>query len=214
MWIYGVIAWYEKLMGRRVYWVICTIHCNELPLRHLIHKMDGPTKGKDGLSGPMGKLLPNVNTMKRNFHFKAIPGLEDLREIPSNVVEKMSNDDSLFYQLGLAIRSGVLSKELENRKVGTLVHSQWLTTALAIGMLWVRDHGLEGQELRVFEMITTYAFQVYHHMFFEIMVLHGIVHAPYHVLTLLRLVRQHPKEVIDIVMLTMAQWGLGLGSRK
>ena len=32
----GIIHWLEKLLNRKVFWVICAIHTNELPLRHLI----------------------------------------------------------------------------------------------------------------------------------------------------------------------------------
>ena len=33
----------EKLLGRKLFWAICTLHTNELPLRHLILSVDGPT---------------------------------------------------------------------------------------------------------------------------------------------------------------------------
>ena len=56
-WRGGTIAWIEKLLGRKVHWLICMIHTNELGLRHLIELTDGKTDSKEGYSGPLGKLL-------------------------------------------------------------------------------------------------------------------------------------------------------------
>lgn len=78
----GIIYWLEKLLERKVYWVICQLHTNELPLRHLIealgkiflcisevyasYNLDGKTTSKDGFSGPIGKLLSKVNEVARH----------------------------------------------------------------------------------------------------------------------------------------------------
>ena len=40
-WSGGAITWHEKLLGRKCFWVVCKIHTNELPLRHLITTLDG-----------------------------------------------------------------------------------------------------------------------------------------------------------------------------
>ena len=40
-WEGGTLCWVEKLLGKKMFWVVCTIHCNELPLRHLIEKLGG-----------------------------------------------------------------------------------------------------------------------------------------------------------------------------
>ena len=42
-WRGGTHAHLEILLGRRLYWGICPLHTNELPLRHLIAAVDGPT---------------------------------------------------------------------------------------------------------------------------------------------------------------------------
>ena len=198
-WKGGAIAWLERMLGRKVFWVICMLHTNELLLRHLIENLDGKTSSKDGFTGPIGKLLSQVNTMERNFNFKVIPGLEDLLFIPQDIVERMSSDSSIFYQLGIAVRTGKLSQELASKKCGNLVHSRWLTTGEALLFLWMSHHGLEGEVLKKLELIVTFVVQVYQHMYFEIKVKHAIVNGPGHILTQLRLLRQQPKEVIDIV---------------
>ena len=53
-------------MNRKCFWAICMIHCNELPLRHLIEEIVGKTKGKDKFSGPIGEKLYMVEELERN----------------------------------------------------------------------------------------------------------------------------------------------------
>ena len=43
----------EKHLERTVQWLVCLLHANELPLRHLIEKLDGPNV----FSGPIGSSL-------------------------------------------------------------------------------------------------------------------------------------------------------------
>ena len=165
-WDGGAMTWVERMLGRNLYWVICCLHCNELLLRHVISKLDGKTTSKDGFSGPIGKLLAKVDSMERNYNFKPIPGLEELLDIPQDIVKNMSTDSSIFYQLGLAVRSEKLYKQLGTKKSGNICHSRWLTTGEAVIFLWVSEHGLEGDLLYRLEIITTFVVQVYHHMYY------------------------------------------------
>ena len=169
-WAGGVLAWLEKFLGRKVFWMICMPYTNELPLRHLIEKLDGKTSSKDGFTGPLGKLLPMVNNMTRVYQAKPIPGLKTLLDIPDSVVSGMSTDQSIFYQLGKAARAGKLSKELGAMKCGNLVHSRWVPTAEAFIFLWFSEHGLQGELLDRLEMIVTFVVQVYHQLYFDIKV--------------------------------------------
>ena len=52
-WKGGSHAHLERLLGRRLFWAICMLHTNELPLRHLIEIIDGPTSSDKGFSGPV-----------------------------------------------------------------------------------------------------------------------------------------------------------------
>ena len=56
----GVLTHLESMLGHKCQWNICAIHTNELPIRHLIQKLDGPTTSKDGFTGKIGKLLNKV----------------------------------------------------------------------------------------------------------------------------------------------------------
>ena len=59
-WQGGTHAHLEKMLGRKLFWVICQKHTNELKLKHLIVALDGPTSSKEGFTGPIGKLLSKV----------------------------------------------------------------------------------------------------------------------------------------------------------
>ena len=139
----------ERLLGHKCQWIVCNIHTLELPLRHLITGLDGPTTSKDGYQGPVGKLLSTVESMDYNPGFRAMPGGQDLISIPDEVLKSMSTDAQVCYRLVQAIKSGNLPTDLQEIKCGPLSHARWLTTAQRIVYLWTRDHGLTGKELKV-----------------------------------------------------------------
>ena len=53
----GFIALLETLIGRPLQWVLCLLHLNELPLRHVFQNLDGVTSGPDSFSRPIGRQL-------------------------------------------------------------------------------------------------------------------------------------------------------------
>ena len=73
-------------------------HTNELPLRHLIEKLDGKTSSKDGFTGPIGKLLSKVIELEVNPEFEALPDGEDLPVLSQEVVKSLSTDAYVSYR--------------------------------------------------------------------------------------------------------------------
>lgn len=55
----------EEYLYRRLLWIVCQLHTNELKLRRLITQRDGKTSSKDGWEGELGKLLPTVSSLER-----------------------------------------------------------------------------------------------------------------------------------------------------
>jgi len=51
----GFIRCLEEKLGRPLQLVVCLLHCNELPLRHVFLELNGTTKSPDSFSGPVGK---------------------------------------------------------------------------------------------------------------------------------------------------------------
>ncbi|GBP95516.1 hypothetical protein EVAR_70524_1 [Eumeta japonica] len=49
----GVIRLFERRLQRPLQWIICMLHLNELPLRHLFDYLDGKTSGPSTYNGPI-----------------------------------------------------------------------------------------------------------------------------------------------------------------
>lgn len=198
-WRGGSHAHLEKLLGRKLFWGICNIHTTELPLRHLIEILDGPTSSDTGFQGPVCSLLSKVNEMEYNPSFKALPEGEDLIGIPKKVLEKMSTDQKSCYKLVEAVKAGHLPPGMQEMLPGKQSHARWLTTGQRLVFLWTRKHSLTGSNLKVLEMLVRFCIQWYFKLYFDIKVKHFIVDAPYHILTSLRILKTQPKKVRDSV---------------
>ena len=75
----GAIHLTEVGLGRKVVWDICLLHINELPLRHLIEDIDGPTSSYHTFSGPIGKYIEhNIEDIDINYIFKKIDVWDDV----------------------------------------------------------------------------------------------------------------------------------------
>ena len=136
-WRNGVHASFERMVGHRVLWSICLKHTNELPLRHLISKLDGATSSDKGFSGPVCKYLTKVEEMEYNPDFQCIPDIE-LIEIPGDILKTMSNDSKQCYLLLQGLKSGSLPPNLQYMKCGPLNHARWTTAGQRLLFLWTR----------------------------------------------------------------------------
>ena len=93
----------EKLLGRPLNWVMCGLHLIELPLRHLIALLDGPTKSDTGFQGPCGKVLSSVTELPVNVKFKELNNGSDLIELPDEVLKDLSADQKYGYEISVVI---------------------------------------------------------------------------------------------------------------
>ena len=146
-WKGGVISYVEEMLGRKLIWLVCNLHTNELPMRALVENLIDQTESSTGFSGTIGKALDKVNEMPTNYQFRPITIGEDLVELPEEVVEDLSTDQMHAYKLCQAIRSGNMSVDLALMKCGPIDHSRWLTTANRTVKLWTSEHGLDGEDL-------------------------------------------------------------------
>ena len=53
----GVIRRLEESFNHPLQWLVCFLHTNELPLRHLFEALDGSTSDPRGFSGSIGRQL-------------------------------------------------------------------------------------------------------------------------------------------------------------
>ena len=58
----GAIRLLKCHLKRALHWFICSLHVNELPLRHLCKKLIGPTKSSSQWKRTFGKSLETCET--------------------------------------------------------------------------------------------------------------------------------------------------------
>lgn len=160
-WKGGIIQYLEKYFERPLQWCVCMLHANELPLRHLFMSLDGSTSGPKAYSGPIGKELAVCET-KTPVPFCAVAG--NLPELPENVVNELSTDQSYLYEICQAIISGSCSPDLASRQPGKMAHSRWLTTANRILRLYVSTASPSYN----LQLLVNYVVKVYAPVWFQI----------------------------------------------
>ena len=131
----GAIRGLECQLHHPLQWIICSLHLNELPLRHLCRKYIGPTESGTQWKGPLGTALTTCETLPvspNGFHCiaKGAP-------LPNVDVNELSRDQAYLYRIISAIRSGVIDNDLLHMKPGPISHARWLTTASRICRLYV-----------------------------------------------------------------------------
>lgn len=199
-WKGGSIQFVEKMLGRRLIWLICALHTNELPLRHLIIELDGSTLSGNRFSGPLGKLLPKVTQLPIKENINALLIGEGLINLPTEVINDLSADQYYGYRMVHAIQSGIIPKDLVFLEVGPICHSRWLTTANRFLRLWISVHGLADEAVITnLKRIIEFIMGVYYPMWFRIKVQNDWLNGPRHVLTQLRLLRHQNEIVRNIV---------------
>ena len=52
----------ELKLNKPIYWFICQLYANQLPLRHLFHTLDEKNTGPKGCSGNIGKMLDELKS--------------------------------------------------------------------------------------------------------------------------------------------------------
>lgn len=156
----GVIVKMEHHLQKSLQWLVCLIHMNELPLRELITKNDGPTRGPESYSGKIGSLLKCcessqvVNFKPINFDFVLNM---DLRA-------KLSSDLLYLYDMSEAVQSGQVSINLASRSPGKMNIARWYTTANRILRLYVSTK----KPVSLLVILVKYILQVYAPVMFNI----------------------------------------------
>lgn len=197
----GSIHFVEVELGRRLLWIICFLHCNELPLRHLIIVLDGPTSSDNTFSGPLGKALQNVEDLDYNPNFKPIKIGPGLPELDQKVIDDLSTDQQYGYNLVLCIMAGKVSQQILLLAIGKMSHARWLNTANRLMRLWVSKHMFKGKDLKNLEMIVEFIIAVYYPMWFDAKIKHHVTNGPHLVLNQIKLINSHIKPAAKKIVL-------------
>lgn len=127
----GVIRRLEENFKKPVQWLVCQLHSNELPLRHLLQHLDGVTTGPTGFSGPIGKALANCESLPIAAFSKIDSAL------PLITATDLSTDQQYLLDICKAVMKGECCDDISRRNPGAMSHARWLTTASRILRLYV-----------------------------------------------------------------------------
>ena len=194
-WKDGMMAHVERDMSTLILWLVCQLHGNELPFRHLFSHCDGGlgTSGPDSFKGPIGKQC------KEEIHLKDIVNFEiistSLVNLDEHIWTDLSRDQKLLYQYVKAIESGLVSDRLAMQVAGPIDHSRWLTLSIRILQIYTRTANPSSG----LSMIVQYICQVYAPMWLWIKSHAKFTKGPNNVLRLLHLIRSQPLQVQVIV---------------
>ena len=188
-WKGGAMAHLEKLLGRKLVWLVCDLHTNELPLRHLITELDGKTLSNNKWSGPLGQMLDDATEMEIDSKIEKVEAAP-LPSMPIEVIKDLSTDQFYAYKIHEAIRTGNMSARLALLEIGPVNHSRWLTTATRFLRIWCSKHGLRGKNLENLKDIVDYIMKVYIPNWFNMKIKHNWIQGPYHVLFQLQTFRE------------------------
>ena len=131
----GIICSIEKWLGHAVQWVICLLHLNELPLRHLFLSYDGKPTGPNSFSGPIGKQLNECHLLPV-VDFQPLPNF-GWSQLEHEILKTFSTDQAYLYEITSAVITGEVSQHLAILKPGPVNHSRWLTTASRLLRLYI-----------------------------------------------------------------------------
>jgi len=136
----GIIRKMEEALGRPLQWLICLLHCNELPFRKFMSTVDkarttGPSTSTGIISSSLEydpKGLPIAN-------FQPVSG--QVAAIEESVKKDLSTDQLYFLKACLAVQSGRQGNAdiayFESRQPGNISHARWLTKANRILRLYM-----------------------------------------------------------------------------
>ena len=189
-WKGGVLRNVELKANRPMHWFICLLHANELPLRHLMGKLDGKTSGPKGFSGDIGKSLDGCER-KEVVEYETIPS-----DLPDVNREDLSTDQKYMYDIHQAVVKGECSPDLARRNPGKIAHSRWLTTANRLLRLYIS----EPSPSEILVLVIHYVMKVYVPVWFSIKKDWKCVNGPQNLFKLIELSRTLPDKVVEIVL--------------
>ena len=97
----GAIRGLECQLHHPLQWIICSLHLNELPLRHLCRKYIGPTESKTQWKGPLGTALITCETLPLSPNgFRCIAKGAPL---PGVDVNELSRDQATCIELSVLL---------------------------------------------------------------------------------------------------------------
>lgn len=187
----GVIALLEADLETALQWVICLLHCNELPLKHLIINLDGMSSSPNEFSGPIGKLLQNCHDLPV-VSYHPIPG----GDFPEYNFTGLNVDQKYLWEICQAVRNGNCPQRLAERKPGKMNLSRWNNTASRILRLYIATK----KPTKTLRQLAEYVVKVYAPTWFYIKYQSNILYGSKHLFRLM-----HSSKYMEVKSRTIIQ---------
>ena len=194
----GVMKRIENSLNRNLMRVLCALHTNELPLRHLFEAVDGKTSGKESWTGPIGKLLAKVLEYPLDPDFTVIED-GDLPDLSDDEIKDLSTDQKYLYRILKIIKTGIIPPDFEKFNIGPLNHARWLTLANRICRLFISKVRLSAKLKSDLFQVVQFIMLCYGPGWFHIKTKPNLIHSPEHVLTSVTNYRKLPEKTQKIV---------------
>ena len=191
---------FENQLGRKLIWLICALHKNELPLKHLMIELDGQTTSNNKFSGPVEKIVDKVTKFRVKDNIPKLNAKIELIELREDVIKSLSHDQKYLYDITCAIKSGIFPEDLKDRAIGVHDHARWLNLANRLCRAWCSEQSLPSNAVKNLKLLVEFIVGVYSPLWFEIKVKHSWIEGPNHILKQLQLVSLQPKKVQNIVL--------------
>ena len=168
---------------------------NELPMKKIFAALDGPTRGPNLHSGPIGVLL-NSCTDRCPVRFEPLHLPEEyLSDLLNNT--DLSSDQLYLRDIIIAISSGDISESLANRSPGKLGYARWLTTTNRILRIYVTFEN-PSTDLKI---VCNYIINVYARTWFSVKAKPHFYQAPIHIYNMINNAKIINDERINNILL-------------
>jgi len=135
----GMVVHLEKLIGRNLHTIGCSLHQNELPMRAVFRTLDGVSSGPNSFSEPIRCICSKDVHLEPPVRFKPIKSDICTIDLSPEVIADLSCDQQLLYHYCEGISLGYIDESTMHRKVGPLNQARWLTLAIRVLAAYTRE---------------------------------------------------------------------------
>ena len=183
----GVIRLLEEKFSKPLQWMICFLHLNELPLRHIFCYLDGGTSGPQAFLGPIGKALKACEELP-------IIAFEPIEPLCFVDATTLSTDQRYLIEIYYAVTGGDFPESLKHKNPGNMSHARWLTTANRI----LRLYASTSQPSEALKVLSVFLVKSYIPMWFDIKTKPTTEKASLHFLQMIRRSRYLPEDIRSV----------------
>ena len=171
----GAVTFIEEGLKRPLQRIFCLLHATELPVKHLLHFLDGKTNGPKGTCGPIGMALKNFEyvSFKR---FQTVP-----TKVPYLDISVLSGRQDLYllYYFCKAISLGYVDEKYLLKLLLPESNARWFNTMTNILNLYTR----KSRPTKALRILVNFILNAYAPMVFEVYMNPHLAYASKHLMT-------------------------------